>query len=222
MENDTEEGYPLSADGWISCAWSTIRSRGADVYRGVAVLLCYQLILYLMDIIPGSVVATVLIQLSAGLVLSVGWLGYCLRIVRGKKVSIKNIFDGFAIFADVWIVSIGLSLLVFLGLLFFVVPGIYILVRYGLCLFAILDRKEGPKGAFLFGSRISEGHRPQIAIIYLIALGLYMLAAFPVITGYQNLGTAALLIYNFAVTPMISLILASAYDSLVFAVSQRE
>ncbi len=221
MGIDMEEGYPLSADGWISFAWNTIRRRTSEVYRGVAVLLCYQLILYLVDIVPGGVVVTALIQLSAGLVLSVGWLGYCLKIVRGEKVSIQNIFDGFRIFSGVWIVSIGLSFLVFLGLLFFIIPGIYLLIRYGLCLFAVLDRRLGPKEAFLFSSRITEGHRPQIALIYLIALGLYMLAVFPLISGYQNLGTAILLIYSFAVTPMISLILASAYDSLVFADSQN-
>lgn len=165
-------------------------------------------------------VFSTVIQLSIGLVLSVGWLNYCLAIVRGDPVSINDIFAAFGRFADVWIVSIGLSLLISVGLLLFIIPGIYLLIRFGLCLLAVVDRGLPPLGSFRFSDRITRGYRPQLTVIYLIAIGLYALAVFPLIAGFQQFGIIALIVYNFVVTPMVSLTIASAYDSLVVTAAE--
>jgi hypothetical protein len=212
-----EQEYPLSVDGWFSFVLITMKKRGADVYRGVVVLLGYQVLLYTIGLLPGGVVLTLLIQLSAGLVLSVGWLNYCLKIVRGEKVTIAVIFDAFGKFRDVWIVSILLSVIAFAGAVFFVVPGIYILVRYGFSLLAVLDKNIAPVKSFEFSSVITEGHRWQIAVFYIISVGLYILAVFPLLGGYQHIGMIALFVYNIVITPLVSMTLASAYDSLVYA-----
>ncbi|MCD6378908.1 hypothetical protein J7M07_00500 [bacterium] len=212
-----EQGYPLSVDGWFLFALTRMKERGSDVYRGVVVLLGYQILLYPIGLLPGGVVLTLLIQVSAGLVLSVGWLNYCLKIVRGEKVTISVIFDAFSKFRDVWIVSIFLSVIAFAGAIFFVVPGIYILVRYGFSLVTVLDKNIAPIKSFEFSSVITGGHRWQIAVFYIISVGLYMLAVFPLLGGYQQIGMIALFVYNIVITPLVSMTLTSAYDSLVYA-----
>jgi len=211
------EEYTLSADGWFLFTLGTMKKRASDIYRGVVVLLGYQIILYTIGLLPGGVVLTLLIQVSAGLVLSAGWLNYCLRIVRGEKVTTTVIFEAFGQFKDVWIVSILLSIITFAGAIFFLVPGIYILVRYGLSLLAVIDKRMAPIKSFEFSSSITGGHRWQLAIFYIIAGGLYMLAVFPVMGGYQQIGIIALFAYNIIITPLVSITLASAYDSLVYA-----
>lgn len=209
--------YPLSVDGWFSYAFNKMKERPSDVFRGVAVLLGYQILLYPIDLLPGGSVLILLIQLSVGVVLSVGWLNYCFRIVRGEEVKTNVIFEAFGKFKDVWIVSILLSIIAFAGALFFIIPGIYILTRYGFSLLAVLERKMAPIKSYEFSSAITRGHRWQICIFYIIAAGLYMLAVFPLMSGYQHMGMITLFIYNILITPMISMTLASAYDSLVYA-----
>ncbi|HMA76715.1 MAG TPA: hypothetical protein VKO43_05380 [Candidatus Krumholzibacteriaceae bacterium] len=211
------EGYPLSVDGWFLFALNTITKRASDLYRGVVVLLGYQILLYLVGFMPGGVFLTLLLQLSAGLVLSAGWLNYCLRIARGQKVTVAVILDAFGRFRDVWIVSILLSVFTFAGAIFFIIPGIYIMVRYGLSILVVLDKKKTPVSSFELSSTITEGHRWQLAVLYIITGGLYLMAAFPVLSGHQQIGMVTLFVYNIVITPLISMTLASAYDSLVYA-----
>jgi len=212
-----KQEFPLSVDGWFSFAFTKIKERTTDVFRGVVVLLGYQILLYPIELLPGGAVLILLIQLSVGIVLSVGWLNYCLRIVRGEEVKTTVIFEAFNKFRDVWIVSILLSIIVFTGAIFFIIPGIYILARYGFSLLAVLDRKIAPIKSYEFSNVITRGHRWQISVFYIIASGLYMLAVFPLMSGHQHIGMITIFVYNIVITPLVSMTLASAYDSLVYA-----
>lgn len=211
------EQYPVSVDGWIRCGWNAARERTADLYRGIALLISYQFILFLIGFLPGGIFIVMLIQLTAGVVLSVGWLNYCLSIVRGRDVKPTDILDPFGRFAPVWGVSIILSILVSVGLIFLIAPGVYILVRYGFSLFSVMDEKLSVIESLGFSEKITREHGWQLAVFYLIALGSFYAAAIIYMSGNRDLGILVMIVYHLFITPLISLIFASSYDSLYSA-----
>ncbi len=210
-----ERQYPVSVDGWFSCGWDILKERTGDLYRGVAVLAAYQGVLFLINLLPGGIFITLVIQLTAGLVISVGWMNYCLRIVRSERVEPLSILDSLNRFRDAWAVSVLLSLMVSVGLIFLVIPGIYLMVRFGFSLFAVIDRDLPVSGSFGFSERIIRGNVLQLAVFYLIAMGSFYITALLFLNISGSAGLIMMVLYHLAVTPFISLAFASAYDSVV-------
>jgi uncharacterized membrane protein len=62
-----------------------------------------------------------------------------MRLDAGEEVAIGNLFDGFSYFLPLVIASLLTSLLVALGILLFVIPGIYLAVTYGFTTLNIID-----------------------------------------------------------------------------------
>ena len=207
--------YPVSVDGWFSCGWNTLRERAGDLYRGVALLAVYQGVLFLINLLPGGVFITLIIQLTAGLVISVGWLNYCLRIVRSERVEPASILNSLNRFRDAWAVSVLLSLMVSVGLVFLVIPGIYLMVRFGFSMFAVIDRDLSVSESFRFSDIIIKNNFIQLAIFYLIAMGSFYITALLFLSFSGSTGLIIMILYHLAVTPFISLAFASAYDSVV-------
>ena len=202
-------------DGWFSCGWNTLRERAGDLYRGVALLAVYQGVLFLINLLPGGVFITLIIQLTAGLVISVGWLNYCLRIVRSERVEPASILNSLNRFRDAWAVSVLLSLMVSVGLVFLVIPGIYLMVRFGFSMFAVIDRDLSVSESFRFSDIIIKNNFIQLAIFYLIAMGSFYITALLFLSFSGSTGLIIMILYHLAVTPFISLAFASAYDSVV-------
>jgi hypothetical protein len=210
----SEKQYPVSVDGWINCGWNTLKERKEDLYRGVALLIGYQVLLFLISLLPLGIFVTIFIQLSAGVVISVGWLNYCLRIVRGEEVQPGIILEPFNRFAESWGVSIFLSILVTVGLMLLIVPGFYVMVRYGFSLFAVTDEKLPVSDSMKFSEKITGGYGLHLTVFYIIAMvSLYLITLIYLNRG-DTLGTLVLVFYHIGVTPVLSLVFASAYDSI--------
>lgn len=209
--------YTIGVDGWFVCAWHAVRTRTGVVLQGVAVLLLYVVLLSAVASLPGGEYVVIAVQLSAGLVLSAGWLLFCLRLVRGEEVSPAVMFEPFRSFGRIWGVSITLSLLVAAGLFLFVLPGLYLAARFGLVILAAVDRGLSGTEALGTASRVSEGRRLQLLVLYGIMAGLYGLSAIPYLYGMGGLGMVTVTVYNFAVTPLLGAAHAAAWDSLLGA-----
>jgi uncharacterized membrane protein len=184
------------------------------VLQGVAVLLLYFVALSAVAMLPGGEYIVIVVQLSAGLVFSAGWLLFCLRLVRGEPVTPAAMFEPFRNFGRIWAVSIAVSVLVAAGLFLFVIPGLYLASRFGLGVFAALDRGLSWPGALGASSAVTEGHRLQVLVLYGIMAGLYGLSVLPYIYGMGGLGAVTITVYNFAVTPVLGAAYAAAWDSL--------
>jgi len=212
-----DEKYPVSLDGWIKCGWNTVRERTEDLYRGVALLVGYQFMLFAISLIPVGIYIAILIQISAGIVISVGWLHYCLRIVRGEQVKPVDILDSFNHFFQCWGVSMFLSILVSVGFLLLIIPGIYIMVRYGFSLFAVMDQKLPVTDSFKFSEKITYGYGLPLAAFYIISMIAFYLVSLIYLNRGDMVGMLVIFAFHLLVTPVISMIFASAYDSVMCA-----
>ena len=153
--------------------------------RSMTVLyLGLSLVLSMVDTLAGNsgLLSTFLTILTSllGMVLSAGFVLYCMAIRRGERAEFLTLFDGFSFVGKL----IGLNLLMYLFIalwtMLFVVPGIIAAYRYR---FALFNLYENP-GISVFealnmSKRQTYGYKSQLFMLDLSYLGWTLLASAP-------------------------------------------
>ena len=79
--------------------------------------------------------------------------------------------------------SILLGLMVMVGLLLFIVPGIWLGLKYGQAMTALVDRNCGVIEAFKCSSKITEGHKAKLMLLGSAALGIILAGLLALVVG---------------------------------------
>lgn len=98
---------------------------------------------------------------------SAGLLFMGIRKVAGNAISWKMIFTGFSVAGRIIAVTILQTILVFIGFLVLVLPGIYLAIGYSMSIPLIVDRKMSPWQAM-------EASRKAIHKVWWKVAGLYL------------------------------------------------
>ena len=121
---------------------------------------------------PALLVFVVLFQIISNvlnLYLSLGLTRVCLNLIEGKEAQLPMLFGQ----ADKLLKAIGASILNFIfimvGLVFLIIPGIYLALRLSATIPAIVDRNMGVMEAINYSFRITKGHSLMIFVLWLIA-----------------------------------------------------
>ena len=103
--------------------------------------------------------------------LSVGISKAALELARNRTVAIASLFPPFIDFFRVIIVSCFLSVIVALGFILFIIPGIYLALMLSQVFWLVIDRKALYIHAFRASAAMTEipGIKWQIFTIYLVA-----------------------------------------------------
>ncbi len=207
--------YTVDVSGWFACAWYVMRTRVNMLLRGVAVKLLFFLLMGGIGRLSGGNALTIILLISVGLVLEVGWLLYCLRLVRGEEVSLTVMFEPFSRFGQVWFTYILIQIMIVAGLFLLIIPGLYLIARFGMGILTVADRKLPIEQTLEFTSRITKGHRLQILLLHLITgiLSITVLLSGQLYGG--NIEAITFLVYQFVLAPLLGTVFAAAYDSLV-------
>jgi len=114
-----------------------------------------------------------------GLVLSAGYMSYCLKLCQSQEAGFKNLLDGFNIFFRLIAVEFLISLFVFLWSLLLVVPGIIAVYKYRQAVYILLDNPElGPLECIRRSKEMMDGHKMELFVFDLSFLGWFLLVAF--------------------------------------------
>ncbi|MAC92062.1 MAG: hypothetical protein CMO99_05925 [Woeseiaceae bacterium] len=134
--------------------------------------------------------------------IQVGIAVYCLEIYNGKNVGLERIFSRFNGFKPVIFMFIY-TLIVFLGLILLVVPGIILGLMYSQVFFILADDPDiGVIEAFNLSSKMMKNNMWQFFMLNLEAL-LYFIA-----------GVFTLLIWWIWLLPRYSIAYAGFYEEL--------
>jgi uncharacterized membrane protein len=113
--------------------------------------------------------------------LSLGATRIGLNLVSGKEVNAGMLFgEGRKLLRAIG-ASILFGLAVAVGLLLLIVPGIYIALRYGQFLAAIVDRDLGIFESFNYSSSLTTNNR-------LLLLGMWILCVLIILAGFIACG----------------------------------
>lgn len=112
------------------------------------------------------------------IVFSFVWVRFALAAVDGKPIDLQQLLpDDAKTFFNYVATSILLGLMVFIGLAFFIVPGIYLAVRFGFAGYVVADGRADVLDAFHRSSEITRGTRGKLFLLALALLGLNVAGA---------------------------------------------
>ncbi|MDR0490380.1 MAG: DUF975 family protein [Oscillospiraceae bacterium] len=122
----------------------------------------------------GVPLAIVIWILSA--VVDVGYLGYCLKISRGRTGEYKDIFDGFLFFGKIVLIKIVTTVLIGLWSLLLVFPGVIAYYRYSQAYYILLDDpKKGVMQCIGESKELMLGKKAHLFLLDLSFLGWVIL-----------------------------------------------
>ena len=212
----------LTLGSWLSCGWSTFKKNPKAIIGGAVILSVFYFILTLISFTPGGSLIMFLGQFSVGPVLIVGWYFLCFRLVRGDDVKMLDIFSAFSRFGASWATFILLSLIILGGCILLIVPGIIWSLKYGLSLFAVMDKQLSARESIGFSGKITKGHKGKLFGLWAMVTLLGFLA-WPFSFGLQRqsgilvrVGIIPYLIHILVITPWLGATFAAAYKSLAY------
>jgi len=110
-------------------------------------------------------------NLAASTFLSLGMLSVALNIVSGRRASVSQLFSQGGKFLKALGAMVLFIIATYIGLILLIVPGIYIMLRYGFFLTAITDKNLGIIESFKYSSQLTKNTKlPLLGLGVLCAL----------------------------------------------------
>jgi uncharacterized membrane protein len=129
-----------------------------------------------------------LVSFFVGQVIAMGWVRMSLKITDGKEASIADFFERLDLLLPYAIASLLFSIMVALGLVLFVVPGIILAIVFAFYGPALVDEELGSIDALKRSAAITRGNRGRLflfglAVLLLNVVGLLFLVVGVLVTS---------------------------------------
>jgi uncharacterized membrane protein len=101
-----------------------------------------------------------------------GIMSFALKVAKGVPYTFADLFSGAPFFVPVLVANFISGLVIGIGFVFLIVPGVILMIGLSMTLPLIVDRGLGPIDALTESWRLTDGNRGNIFIFGLIAFGL--------------------------------------------------
>ena len=135
--------------------------------------------------------------------LGAGFYFVSFQIARNRPKNFSDFFNGFKKFLPIFLTSLVSTILIALGFIALIIPGIYLAVSYMFAQLFVIDKNMN------FWSAM-ETSRKLITKRWFSFLGLGILMTLLVLSGFLLLGIGALV-----TIPLSTCVLAAAYEDIV-------
>jgi uncharacterized membrane protein len=109
-----------------------------------------------------------LVLLGVSLVFTMGWIALSIRAARGEKVELQQFLPKITTAITFLVTSVLLGIMVSVGFLLLVFPGLYLTTKYGFVPFLIIDQNMSRREAFRLSSEMTKGIKIQLLGFYLL------------------------------------------------------
>jgi len=146
----------------ISFGWKT-------TWNNLGFFVILTIIVLLAEGIPSAIAASVqrtspglyalfeIIAFVIEIFIGIGVIKIALKFVERRSASYDDLFSGGSLFANYLVTSIILAIIVTVGLILFVIPGIYLALRFQFAPFVVVDEGLGPFAALARSSELTRG-----------------------------------------------------------------
>ncbi|MEP4147721.1 MAG: hypothetical protein ABJL54_10890 [Halioglobus sp.] len=211
LEKGVAGDYQLSLGSWLSEAWERVAGSKGTVwmamlyYIGLAFLIgMFFGILNTGPVDPQEIQPPTLVEAIGNLVsalvlmpMAVGLAFLATALAMGESPNPKSLFGWYDNTLKILLTAFLMNIMIFLGLLLFILPGIYLAVSYQIALPLAVDKKLGPWAA-LETSRKVIGHKWFLVLGYdVIALAVILLSS--ALLGIPLIWTVPMLVIAFGI-----------------------
>lgn len=127
-----------------------------------------------------------IINLAAAVVnviITIGMMKISLKFVNGEKAEYADLFNGYQLFWGYLGAAILYGIMVFLGTLLLVIPGIILALMFGLFGYVIVSKQLGPIYALKRSAAVTAGARWQMFLFVLVAILMNIAGAICLLVG---------------------------------------
>ena len=117
------------------------------------------------------------------MIIQLGAVKVSLKYRDGDKVEFANMFDSFGVLAPFMAAAVVMDLAIGFGLLFLVVPGIVVAVRFCLFGFVVVDEDRGPIEAIRRSIQLTDGVGVDLFLFGMLCAGLNILGMMALMVG---------------------------------------
>ena len=161
----------------IKFGWDTVKSN-IGLFIGIGIL--SSIFSFSPDLIqrllPETATLLRLLTVLSGVILPIiimmGLINVSIKFSDNIKAESSDLFSKYYLFFKVVAASIISGILVLLGLIFFIVPGIILIIKLQFTTFLIIDQEMGPIEALRKSYSITKGVKKEL---YLFSLLLFLI-----------------------------------------------
>jgi len=160
---------------WYAEGWRLYRTNSRLVYEGMAFIVLVS-ILRVLAAGVGGIAGLLVFLLLVEQVVMMGVQFVLTRRVQGKLAVRKDFFYGFKHYFPLVMATFVFSIAVVSGLTLFLIPGIYLGIRFGQARLAVLDKETGFVEAFQNSDKLTYGRKWDL---FWMEVSLWFLRALP-------------------------------------------
>lgn len=172
------ESKNFSKKDLIKKGWEKTKQHASFLVKILLVFILISIVSSVVNLtMEGSAIA-LLVSIALTVVQTVFEIGFItigLDIVDGKKPDFKDFYSHYPLFLPFFLTSLIFGILVIVGFILLIVPGIYLAVKYQFVSFVVVDKKLSYWTAIKKAGELTEGKWMQIFLFDLALVGLNLL-----------------------------------------------
>ncbi len=106
-----------------------------------------------------------------------------LNVVSGKPFSVGMLFGQGRLVLRAFFAQILFAIVVGIGFILLIFPGVYLMLRYGQYMVAMVDKDMGIMDSFAYSSRITENNKGNIFVLVLFSILIALAGCLALILG---------------------------------------
>lgn len=183
------EGYSISIESALQMGFNQLRRA-----PGIFIIYTFIAIITLSNPVTGMILGGPIL---------VGYYLFIRHLRAGKDLDIGIFFHGFYKFVPLLILNLLMSIVIAIGFLLFIIPGIYLTISYLFTHLFVCFYNIPPADALTLSRKMVKGNFTQILYLWLILLGINIL-------GVLALGVGVLL-----TIPFSACVIYAVFDDII-------
>ena len=175
----------FSIEESLSFGWAKTKEHSGLIFKSLLTLFAVQIAYMIVEKVLVGTLMGILGQIAltfAEFVVGVGLTLITLRIAQGKHVEFKDIIPPVDVLWRYFVASLVAGLIIIIGFVCFIIPGIYFTLRLSMYRFAVLDG-AGIMESLSKSSVATRGVRWHLLGFFLVAVLINILGAILLLVG---------------------------------------
>lgn len=154
--------------------WSSVKTNIGYFIKIFAVILTVYIALIAasyftgIDRNPAPDVIITLINSIFEIVITIGLIKIAITFTRGDKPLVSDVFSSYRLFFKFFFSTILNTIIIFVGLLLFIIPGVIWSLKFSQYKYLIVDKKMGPVEALKESSKLTKGAKWELLGFFII------------------------------------------------------
>ncbi len=169
----------------VRFGWRKTRAHSGVLFQGMLTLFALQVASSIVDRVLHGTVEGFLALLALSVVnifVSAGFMLVTLKLAKGEHASYTDLLPSGTVTWHYFCATVFSGLLIMLGLILLIIPGVYLFLRFSMVRFAVLDG-EGIKESLTRSAELTKGVKWRLLAFLLALLGLNVLGALALLMG---------------------------------------